>query len=202
MKSKIKGIIIVLVIIIATGYYSVIDKNQPIYNLGYDTSEYIAMELIQNGSVSEKFVCKEDSIDGMSFKMNENAGSFRDSILIGYELWDVSEDKCLIKGDTDIKKLKSGRFFNIKFDRISGCKDKEYLFRIIVKACEGQSGVNVYYTQGVEDATELTYDDNGVDGTWVVRTITHRFDLETFIVTFCFILYIILFMKALYRLFG
>ena len=182
MKSKIKGIIIVLVIIIATRYYSVIDKNQPIYNLGYDTSEY--------------------SIDGMSFKMNENAGSFRDSILIGYELWDVSEDKCLIKGDTDIKKLKSGRFFNIKFDRISGCKDKEYLFRIIVKACEGQSGVNVYYTQGVEDATELTYDDNGVDGTWVVRTITHRFDLETFIVTFCFILYIILFMKALYRLFG
>lgn len=201
MKSKIKGIIMLFIIIIAARYYSVIDKNQPIYNSKCDSSEYLALELTQNSSISEQFICKEDTINGLSFKMNENAGTVTESLVLTYELWDVSEEKCLLKDDTDINELKSGKFFEIRFDPITECKNKEYIFTVTIKKCEGQNGINVYYTQGEEENTELVYNNDNMNGTWVLRTITHRFDIETFVVTLCFVLYIILFMKALYRLF-
>ena len=58
-----------------------------------------------------------------------------------------------------------------------------------------------YYTPGITEQAQLTYDGQTIEGTGVMRTLTHRFDLETYIVTLCFVIYIILFMRWLYKLF-
>ena len=47
----------------------------------------------------------------------------------------------------------------------------------------------------------LIYAGQTIEGVGVIRSLTHRFDLETFIVTLCFAAYIILFMRWLYKLF-
>ena len=49
--------------------------------------------------------------------------------------------------------------------------------------------------------TELIISDNHTEGTLILKTITNRFDFETFAVLLIFVLYIVVFMKFLYRLF-
>lgn len=61
--------------------------------------------------------------------------------------------------------------------------------------------VRVFYTSGADDTATLTYSGDTIDGVGVMRSLTHRFDVETYIVTLCFAAYIILFMRWLYKLF-
>ena len=73
----------------------------------------------------------------------------------------------------------------MNFDQVTGCKGKEYLFEIMAQECDEQTSMTVYR------AGEIL----------VMRTIHQGFDVETFIITVCFILYIVLFMKWLSKLF-
>ena len=61
--------------------------------------------------------------------------------------------------------------------------------------------IRVFYTLGSNENATLIYAGQTIEGVGVIRSLTHRFDLETFIVTLCFAAYIILFMRWLYKLF-
>lgn len=61
--------------------------------------------------------------------------------------------------------------------------------------------IRVFYTPGSNENATLIYASQTIEGVGVIRSLTHRFDLETFIVTLCFAAYIILFMRWLYKLF-
>lgn len=63
------------------------------------------------------------------------------------------------------------------------------------------AGVGFFYQPVTEKNTELIISDNHTEGTLILKTITNRFDFETFAVLLIFVLYIVVFMKFLYRLF-
>lgn len=200
MKAKIKIIIIALIIVILAGMYSIVDKKNSIYNIKYDNSKFMTLKVDENNSISQRFICNEKTIDGMAMKMGIEDESRKDSIVLKYKLIDVDKDECAAEGDVDLSDLKSGKFFEISFKTVKECKEKEYLFTVSAEKCEN-NGVVLYYAPGTQEKTEFRYDENVIDGNWVLRTITHRFDLETFIVTLCFVVYIIVFMRWLYKLF-
>ena len=60
-------------------------------------------------------------------------------------------------------------------------------------------GVGFSYEPKTEKGTELLI--NGNNGTLIAKTVTNRFDMETFCVVLLFVLYIVFFVKFLYRLF-
>ena len=62
-------------------------------------------------------------------------------------------------------------------------------------------GVGFSYEPKTEKGTELLINGNNVDGTLIAKTVTNRFDMETFCVVLLFVLYIVFFVKFLYRLF-
>ena len=66
---------------------------------------------------------------------------------------------------------------------------------------EGES-VGLYYENRSNQSRGLSINNEKVEGTLILKTITYRFDLETFIVTLGIILYFVLFFQILYKLFA
>ena len=200
MKSKIKILVIGIVIIFAAVVYSFVDKTVSIYDVQCDTSDFQAVTLEKGIIFSQTFQCTEEYLDGISMKITADNVPDNSLVKIHYNLTEVGAEKESVQGEVSLEELKSGSFFKLRFERISGCEGKEYVLQISLEECP-VGNVHLFYTPGVETNTKLAYDSEAIDGTQVMRTLTHRFDVETFIVTLVFDAYITLFMRWLYKLF-
>ena len=198
MKSKIKWLIALIILVLLAGLYSVVDKKTPIYDAEIDNSDYFSVDLREGDRISQTFLAREDALDGIMIKMAA-AGNL-DDIILEYNLLE-SGGEIVLEGETSLGELKSGHFFQIDFNQITDCENRAYEFQIFVKECNENSSITLYYTIGKQQNTECMLGDTAVDGTLVLRTFTHRFDLETFVVTICFLVYVVLFMRWLSKLF-
>ena len=52
MKSKIKWLIALLILVLLAGLYSVVDKKTPIYDTEVDNSDYISVDLREGDGIS------------------------------------------------------------------------------------------------------------------------------------------------------
>ena len=191
MKSKIRVIVIGLIILCLAGVYAIIDKAVSIYDTSCDTSAFQSITLEQGKKLEQSFVCKENHMDGILDKSQ---------VVMAYKIIEKDSKEVVAQGKTDLKKVRNGKFFKIKFDRIDATKDKKYMLEMSVQECPTGS-IRVFYTPGSNENATLIYASQTIEGVGVIRSLTHRFDLETFIVTLCFAAYIILFMRWLYKLF-
>ena len=198
MKKKLSMIVFVAVLIAFTCMYAIVDKNNAIYDRAVDTSQYVALGLEQGEMVSQSFVSTEDKLDGINIKMSVS-GQANDK-KISYVLKDDT-GKTVTLGDASLEKIKAGRFFSLKFDELTGCKGKRYTFELTVEQCEKDTQVIVYAVPGASKDSLLVVKGEKADGVMVLRTVTHRFDVETFIVTAWFILYVIFFIRWLSKVF-
>lgn len=200
MKTKVKILIIGIVVICLAGIYSIIDKNVSLYNTKCDTSEFQTVVLGEGKEVVQSFICKENTLDGMALKLAVDDNADKEDLVLTYQLIEKKNNKEVVKGETNLTNLKSGKFFKIRFSKIDKCMNKEYEFRMSLENGE-EGNVRVFYTPGKSKNAQFIYDGNEIDGIEVLRTITHRFDMETFIITLCFVVYIVVFMRWLYKLF-
>lgn len=200
MKTKVKILIIGIVVICLAGIYSIIDKNVSLYNTKCDTSEFQTVVLGEGKEVVQSFICKENTLDGMALKLAVDDNADKEDLVLTYQLIEKKNDKEVVKGETNLTDLKSGKFFKIRFSKIDKCMNKEYEFRMSLENGE-EGNARVFYTPGKSKNAQFIYDGNEIDGIEVLRTITHRFDMETFIITLCFVVYIVVFMRWLYKLF-
>ena len=198
MKKKLSMIVFVAVLIAFTCMYAIVDKNNAIYDRAVDTSQYVALGLEQGEMVSQSFVSTEDKLDGINIKMSVS-GQANDK-KISYVLKDDT-GKTVTLGDASLEKIKAGRFFSLKFDELTGCKGRRYTFELTVEQCEKDTQVIVYAVPGASKDSLLVVKGEKADGVMVLRTVTHRFDVETFIVTALFILYVIFFIRWLSKVF-
>ena len=97
--------------------------------------------------------------------------------------------------------IKASKFYNYSFDTVNGCKGRTYKIIFENVGSTEMAGVGFFYQPVTEKNTELIISDNHTEGTLILKTITNRFDFETFAVLLIFVLYIVVFMKFLYRLF-
>ena len=198
MKKKLGWIIFAVVLIAFTCVYAIVDKNNAIYDRAVDTSKYVALGLEQSETVSQSFTSKEDKLDGINIKMSVSGQANEKKI--SYVLKDDA-GKTVASGDASLEKIKAGKFFSLKFDELTGCKGKRYTFELTVEQCEKDTQVIVYAVPGASKDSMLVVKGEKADGVMVLRTITHRFDIETFVVTAVFILYVILFIRWLSKVF-
>lgn len=198
MKSKLKWVIAVVVLVLIAGVYSIVDKTTNIYNSDIDNSEYQAIELIQGDSISQSFVTKEKTLNGVELKMS--AVGETENINIHYEIQDETGN-VLVQKTSSLEKLKNGKFYEVKFDELRECRGRKYTFLMQIDTCSEENKVTVYDTAGRKEESKFTKNDGEIDGTLVLRTIAHRFDLETFIVTLVFLLYVVMFLRWLGKLF-
>ena len=84
MKNKIKVIIVALILVVLAAGYSIIDKNNAIYDTDVDSSDYGSLELEKRGNVNQEFVTFEERLDGLAVKLTASGNI--DNIEVGYEL--------------------------------------------------------------------------------------------------------------------
>lgn len=198
MKKRIKLVLITMLLIVLSGVYSVIDKNNSIYDTTIDNSEFIPWELTEGSELRQSFVVGEKTLDGVSMKMTAS-GNVQDT-MIKFQLNDEA-GKNLVEKEISLAELENGKFFEIEFEQLVDCLGKQYTICLEVVESNSEYQAVVYSTPDVWENTEFIFNDEKVDDTMVLRTITNRFDLETFVVTLCFVLYVVLFMRWLTKLF-
>lgn len=198
MKKKLSWIILAVILIAFTCVYAIVDKNNAIYDRTVDTSKYVALGLEQGEMVSQSFISKEDKLNGINVKMSVSGQANEKKI--SYALKDEN-GKSVASGSTSLEKIKAGKFFTLKFDELTGCKGKRYTFELTAEQCEKDAQVIVYEVPGTDKEALLEVKGEKAEGVMVIRAITHRFDVETFVVTAIFILYVIFFIRWLSKVF-
>lgn len=68
MKKRVSWIVMIILVLVFAYWYAHIAKMNMIYDKGVDNSEYISMGILEDQRVEQKFVCREDTMDGIYVK--------------------------------------------------------------------------------------------------------------------------------------
>lgn len=199
MKQKIGRILMGIVIVLAVYGYAHISKAHNVFDKNIDASEYKDTTLYLNEEIAQTFICRENHLDGIRVKCRLAGGA--GEVRLRWSLTDIEEDTQVAEGVADGSQVQNGKFFEFPFQRVQDTMDKEYEFRIAAEGEDAENSVNFCYTVKREENTAMYLNGSNVEGTVVLRTVTDRFDLETFCVLLIFVLYIAAFLKFLYKLF-
>nr|WP_296009057.1 hypothetical protein [uncultured Blautia sp.] len=201
MKKKLKKLMGVIILVAAAFLYAHIAKVHNIYNTEIDPSEYGNTGILTDLGVKQEFVCAEEHLDGIRIKSTVTESA--EQILLSYSLKNLSTGEVAASGEAEGKEVKNSKFFEIPFERIENCKDKRFELTVVSNVPMGTAmGIGFAYEKNREEYTSLEVAGEEVeDGTLILKTVTNRFDFETFCVFLVFALYVILFMRFLYRLF-
>ena len=197
--KKIKKIIVLIIVVICAFVYAHITKMNLIYDKTIDSSEYLSMGAIGGAEVEQTFQCHENTLDGIEVKC-QILGEVSD-VIVHYNLVDNESGVVVAEGEKAASEIESTKFNPFVFDTVTECKEKSYKFVIWSENTTDTDGVSFYYQEGVEDETGLVIDGNDTQGTMIMRTMTDRFDVETFSIVMLFAAFIYGFMKFLYKLF-
>lgn len=199
-KTIISDILVCAIIVVFSYMYANIDKMNLLYNKNIDTSQYIATGNMNSKVLEQTFLCVENSLDGINLKCQV----FGDisNVELKYELSENNSGKIVAEGEKPATELKNNQFNKLFFEKkVEHCNDENYKLRIQVVNATDDSGVGFFFVNEKEDKNTLTIGEDEQEGVLVAKTITKRFDLETFVVMIGFVVFIWVFLKWLCKLF-
>ncbi len=199
MKSKIKATIGSIIFILAAFLYAHISKTTAIYDKEVDTSEYGNTGALIETEVCQEFVCQENSLDAIRIKCTLN-GNPQNTFLL-YTLEDLDENKVVAEGRVDAGDAKITRMFEFRFDTVENTAGKHYRFNVWPEGASENGALGFAFERKVEENTNMLLNDEDIEGTLILKMVTDRFDLETFVVVLIFGVYIVFFFNFLYKLF-
>lgn len=199
MKKKIRLIVSGIIILFAVFCYAHIAKQNYIYDRAIDASDYKATTFYTDEVIIQQFKSVENSLDGINVKCKLSGDT--DDIKVKYSLVESESGNEVAKGEALGKDFQNSKFFEFEFDTVSNCKGKEYEFVLEETGNTAENYIEFCFIDKREADTKLSFGKEDINGTLVMKTVTNRFDFETFFMLLIFVLYVIVFMKCLYRLF-
>ncbi|MBO1681314.1 hypothetical protein [[Clostridium] scindens] len=199
--KKVRLFIGVTVILVVAFLYAHIAKTNIIYDKNVDNSEYIETGVVEK-TIEQEFVCKEETLDGITAKCRLQGDASGTSMKM--KLIDESTNEVVANSKIQAENIKNSKFNVFSFDTIENCKNKTYkvVFENVNASVEEMRGICLVYQPKTENKTRLVIDSEDIDGTLIIKTVTKRFDFETFFVLIVFITFIAGFIKGLYKLFS
>lgn len=202
MKKRLKYVIVAAVILIVSFLYAHVDKKIPVYDAAADTSLYGNMGVLDAGfCVTQEFVCERPVLDGVSIKCGTIGSPV--TATYQYQIMDASSGAVLREGTVDGSLIQNTRYYTIKFEQIEDCLDRELIFTFQSENASAANALTIYNVpKGDEQADLYLNEDEFLGNTLALRTVSHGFDVETFVsVAFCLV-YLYLFIKVLYKFFS
>lgn len=197
--KKIVSCLVIVVVVVLSFFYAHIDKNSYIYDRNADTSTFYGTGILLEGQeIVQTFISEENTIDGINIKIATHGNV--DEIFLCCKVLDDNKEEV---GNVRVKgnDLENNKFNQIAIPTIFDTKEKQYTLVLSVENSDDLNGISFYIAQDNKEEQQLTVKNSKVEGTLVVRTISHRFDMETFVVLFGIIVFIMMFMKILYKIF-
>lgn len=199
MKKKMKIIILIFVVAVLAFLYAHIDKNTYLYDRDTPSETYAGTGILKGGEELEQtFVSQEELLDGINIKCTI-VGNV-DQVVLEYTIRDKQTGKTS-GGTVDGAEIKNNKFNSFKIPEISDAKGREYTIELKETGSDEGNGITFYVDSSRQFQDSLTIRGEKTQGALVARTLTHRFDLETFIVLLGFIAFVVGFIRVLYKLF-
>jgi hypothetical protein len=198
MKHRLKVILLGIVVVIVAVCYAYIQKNTYLYPREVATDAYIATGVLLEGeSITQSFVCEEDSMQGLNVKMT-HIGEVSEVVVV-YTITEVDTGKS-VSAKMLGSEISNNKFNKLPFEILENTKGKQY--EITLQEENGQVNQGIGFYLSLEGKSgELVVRGEQTEGSLIVRTLTQRFDFETFLVFLGLIAYIWIFIQILYKLF-
>ena len=191
--KKIKKMAAVIILILIAFIYGHIHKTHAIYDRTVENDQYIMLDGSQS-QITQEFICEEDSLDGIRVKC-QNLQEDPEAEIRVY-LQDCENGGIVAKSVKKAGEIKTGKFNEFSFDTVSRCRGKAY------KVVFEKDFLALYAEKTSEEGTNLKINSEESEGTLILRTVTYRFDIETFCVFMLLVLYICVFFQFLNWLFS
>ncbi len=200
MKKKLSIVLLIIGVLVFAFLYAYIDKNTYLYDRNTDSSELVSTGILaEKEEIRQSFICSEDSIDGINLKATV-IGSV-ENVEVEYALLDPESGDVLRAESVQGIEIKNNKFNKLKFPVLKETKGKNYILRLTESGTSDDAGISFYLSMGDKVGEHLTVREKVTQGVLAVRLLTHRFDLETFIVLLGIVAFIVGFMNVLYKLF-
>lgn len=191
--KKIKKMAAVIILILIAFIYGHIHKTHAIYDRTVENDQYIMLDGSQS-QITQEFICEEDSLDGIQVKC-QNLQEDPEAEIRVY-LQDCENGGIVAKSVKKAGEIKTGKFNEFSFDTVSRCRGKAY------KVVFEKDFLALYAEKTSEEGTNLKINSEESEGTLILKTVTYRFDIETFCVFLLLVLYICVFFHFLNWLFS
>lgn len=191
--KKIKKMAAVIILILIAFIYGHIHKTHAIYDRTVENDQYIMLDGSQS-QITQEFICEEDLLDGIQVKCQNLQEDPETEIRI--YLQDCENGETVAESVKKAGDIKAGKFNEFSFDTVSSCRGKAY------KVVFEKDSIALYAEKTSEEGTNLKINSEESEGTLILKTVTYRFDIETFCVFLLLVLYICVFFQFLNWLFS
>ena len=191
--KKIKKMAAVIILILIAFIYGHIHKTHAIYDRTVENDQYIMLDGSQS-QITQEFICEEDSLDGIQVKC-QNLQEDPEAEIRVY-LQDCENGGIVAKSVKKAGEIKTGKFNEFSFDTVSRCRGKAY--KVVIE----KDFLALYAEKTSEEGTNLKINSEESEGTLILKTVTYRFDIETFCVFMLLVSYICVFFQFLNWLFS
>ena len=191
--KKIKKMAAVIILILIAFIYGHIHMTHAIYDRTVENDQYIMLDGSQS-QITQEFICEEDSLDGIQVKC-QNLQEDPEAEIRVY-LQDCENGGIVAKSVKKAGEIKTGKFNEFSFDTVSRCRGKAY------KVVFEKDFLALYAEKTSEEGTNLKINSEESEGTLILKTVTYRFDIETFCVFMLLVSYICVFFQFLNWLFS
>lgn len=190
---KVEKLATVIVLILLAFVYGHVHKTHAIYDRMIENDQYVMMDVSQD-QISQEFVCEEETLDGIQVKC-QNLQEDPEAEIRVY-LQDCENGGIVAKSVKKAGEIKTGKFNEFSFDTVTRCRGKAY------KVVFEKDSIALYTEKTSEEGTNLKINSEESEGTLILKTVTYRFDIETFCVFLLLVLYICVFFQFLNWLFS
>ena len=199
MKKKIISSLGICAVIIFSYFFAYIDYNSYLYRRNADASSFYGTSVLKHNEIlTQTFVAEKDTIDGFNIKVHMS-GDVTNVELQCSVLDEKQQDLSFVSFKAS--ELEANKFNKIEIPTITDTKGKEFTMVIQASYSDEQNGVVFYVDPISQENQTLCINDNEVEGTLVARVVSHGFDVETFVMLVGIIIFVIVFMKILYKFF-
>jgi len=202
MKKKVAAVLfIIILLIINFSYASYTTKKTALYDVNISNNEYGNVnQVAENTVVVQTFTCNRNGLNAVEIMF----GTYdRDNnTKLSYELSDV-KGKVIAKGSFDQSELTNNAFYKIEFNKKFESKGKKFTITIRDNNTLYDEAVTILTSKGILKNTlsingKYANEINNTDAL-VMRYLTTKFDMETYIVLTFFELFIFAFIKTIYK---
>lgn len=200
MKKRLSIIILGIGVLAFAFFYAHIDKNTYLYDRNTDSAELTGTGIPAAGEeITQSFTSVEDSIDGINLKATV-VGDV-ENVELEYSLIDETSGEVVRTEIVPGTEIQNNKFNVLRFQILNDTKGKDYILRLSESGANDNAGISFYLSEKEDRQGTLKVKGQQMKGNLAVRTLTHRFDLETFVVLLGILVFIAGFMNVLYRMF-
>lgn len=208
--KKIKKILFIIMALVIAGIYAYGTWPRAIYDTDIGSGSYESTKPLESGSIFEQeFLCEDTGFCGFSIKLNKQGndkiGNYDWSIK-NIESGEMIASGIINEASTETKKFESSNpqkqgIVEVQIPRQQDSKNKRYLLTLSSEQVEEDETVTIYITEKGTEKASIKINGAAEDKAAVIKVLYKRFNVETFLVFIGIIVYFVLFIRFMYKLF-